>query len=485
MTSARYKFARLDRSGPFFGLRNGQAAIAIAGIAAVTVLLQLTTSALALTLAVATAIATFLLTFAANGGRGLDEWAPVVVSWFADRATGGGVWKARAAHDGVVRSEGDLDLPRELWGLQLHRSEDGPRAFGVIEDRTTGSWLAVLRAEGASWMTDTEEDQVAKARQWGDLLAGIEARALPVSAVQWIEETYPDLGEGVAGDYAARRTIDPGSPEAASMLELIASSAASSPIHSVWVVVQLDARKAATHIRRRGGGARGAASVLEEQVRWLSSRLREMGVDVLGLVAPQQLADLFKNWFDPRGRAERVALGGGIRSWGPVVTDRRPWSYYSSDSAFHRTWWISEWPLREVGPAFLAELIVDAPGYRRLSVTYRARDTGKAMRQIGGEMLKQDTNLQSRSRFGWGARARDRRIREELQRRDEQLAGGARELAYAGYVTLSAETVEELDLQSEALAGAIRRAGCQATCLYGEQELAFLATLPLCRGLQK
>lgn len=91
------------------------------------------------------------------------------------------------------------------------------------------------------------------------------------------------------------------------MRELIARSAASSPVHSVRVVVQLDARKAATHIRRRGGGVQGAASVLEEQVRWISSGLREMGVDVLGLVAPQQLADLFKSWFDPRGRAERPA----------------------------------------------------------------------------------------------------------------------------------------------------------------------------------
>ena len=485
MPSARYKFGRLDRSGPFFGLRNGQAAIAIGGIAAVTVLLQLTTSVLALALAVMAALVTFLLTFAANGGRGLDEWAPVVLSWFAGRVTGDGVWKARAARDGVVRSAGDLDLPRELWGLQIHRSEEGPRGFGVIEDRATNSWLGVLRAEGASWMTDTEEDQVATARQWGDLLAGIEARALPVSALQWIEETYPDLGEGVAGDYAVRRAVGPNSSEAISMRELIASSAASSPIHSVWVVVQLDARKAATHIRRRGGGVQGAASVLEEQVRWISTGLREIGIDVLGLVAPQQLADLLKNWFDPRGRAERVIQGGGIRSWGPVVADKRPWSYYSSDSAFHRTWWISEWPLREVGPAFLAELIVDAPGHRRISVTYRARDTSRAVRQIGGEMLKQDTNLQSRSRLGWGVRARDRRIREELERRDDQLAGGARELAYAGYVTLSAETVEDLDLQSEALVGAVRRAGCQATCLYGEQELAFLATLPLCRGLAK
>ena len=358
---------------------------------------------LPLVLAVVIGVATFLLTFAGHGGRGLDEWAPVVGRWLAGRLGSDGVWKTRAARDGVVRSEGELDLPRELWGLQLHRSEEGLRGFGVIEDRTTNSWLAVLRADGASWMTDTEEDQVATAHQWGDLLAGIEARSLPVSAMQWIEEAYPDLGERVADDYIARRAVDPNSPEATSMRELIASSAASSPVHSVWVVVQLDGRRAATHIRRRGGGVQGAASVLEEQVRWISSGLREMGVDVLGLVAPQQLADLFKSWFDPRGRAERMVDGGGIRGWGPVVTDKRTWSYYSSDSAFHRTWWISEWPLREVGPAFLAELIVDPPGHRRISVTYRARDTSKAMRQIGGEMLKQDTNLQSRGRLGWGS----------------------------------------------------------------------------------
>lgn len=63
-------------------------------------------------------------------------------------------------------------------------------------------------------------------------------------------------------------------------------------------------------------------------------------------------------------------------------------------------------------------------------------------------------------------------------RRPRKYAGGTS-------ASRSAETLEGLDLQSEALVGAVRRAGCQATCLYGEQELPFLATLPLCHGLAK
>lgn len=56
-----------------------------------------------------------------------------------------------------------------------------------------------------------------------------------------------------------------------------------------------------------------------------------------------------------------------------------------------------------------------------------------------------------------------------MKRRGEQLAGRAGELADGGYVKLSAETVEDLDLQSEALIDVVRRAGCQTPCLYEDR----------------
>ena len=69
-------------------------------------------------------------------------------------------------------------------------------------------------------------------------------------------------------------------------------------------------------------------------------------------------------------------------------------------------------------------------------------------------------------------------------RREEELADGHAAVRFAGYVTVSAQSDEELERHCSEVEHAAQMARLELLRLYGQQEEAFTYTLPLCRGLR-
>jgi hypothetical protein len=57
-------------------------------------------------------------------------------------------------------------------------------------------------------------------------------------------------------------------------------------------------------------------------------------------------------------------------------------------------------------------------------------------------------------------------------------------MRYAGFVTVSARDEEELDRHCSEIEHAAQMARLELVRLFGQQDLAFTYTLPLCRGLR-
>ena len=86
--------------------------------------------------------------------------------------------------------------------------------------------------------------------------------------------------------------------------------------------------------------------------------------------------------------------------------------------------------------------------------------------------------------MGFIETARGRRQTEAVARREEELADGHAAVRFAGYVTVSARSAEELDRHCSEIEHAAQMARLELLRLYGQQEEAFTYTLPLCRGLR-
>ena len=68
-------------------------------------------------------------------------------------------------------------------------------------------------------------------------------------------------------------------------------------------------------------------------------------------------------------------------------------------------------------------------------------------------------------------------------RREDEIAAGHAEMRFAGYLTVSAATPEELEESCAAAEHAAQLSRLELQRLYGEQAAGFTFTLPLGRGL--
>lgn len=190
------------------------------------------------------------------------------------------------------------------------------------------------------------------------------------------------------------------------------------------VAVQTAATRGRRAVQRAGGGESGAAAVCAAELSRLAAVLGAQGVTVLGALSPGQLVDALARSFAP-ARAVPPA-DADLRLAGPVAAEES-WSAYRSDDAWHATYWVSGWP-SDPGAALEAVSTVAAT----VSVTATPRQDGR-------------TDVH-------------------------------------GLVAVTAPTAAELQRAGVHLERRAVRAGVGLIRLYGEQEQAFAATLPLARG---
>jgi hypothetical protein len=159
------------------------------------------------------------------------------------------------------------------------------------------------------------------------------------------------------------------------------------------------------------------------------------------------------------------------------------WSAYRTDAAWHATFWVAEWPRVEVGPEFLAPLLLRAAGQRTVSLTMEPVSPRRAAREVEAARTAQVADEELRRRGGFVATARRRRENEALERQETELADGHALYRFSGYVTATAPSRDELEVVCSELERAAAQAQLDLRRLHGQQDVAFSWTLPLARGL--
>ena len=140
----------------------------------------------------------------------------------------------------------------------------------------------------------------------------------------------------------------------------------------------------------------------------------------------------------------------------------------------------------EVGPDFLRPLLlgpVESRYLRTVSMTLEPVPAHRADREVRRARVADLTDERQRQRLGQLITARQDREREHTERTERELADGHVSVRFAGYVTVSAPDANAM----ENACGEVEQQAAQARLVlsrvYGDQELAFTLTLPICRGL--
>jgi hypothetical protein len=482
-------------------LRPGQVIVVGASLVASVILLRALPSAAGVIAALAILLLAMSFCFWPIGGRPPEAWL-AIVSRYTTRSALGRHTQRSAVPQAGVRPEADgrpevtTRLPEVGRELELLAAPLRGETVGVFKDRRARSYTAVLAVRVASFGLLDRSEQEARQAGWGGVLAGLAREGSPVARIQWVERTVPADGDEV-GRYlgeAWAREMPVESLAMQSYLELTSTAPAATRDHEIFVCLQIDARRAWRQIKRAGGkqGAdAGACGVLLRELEALAERLAAADVRVVGALRPGILAAAVRVAFDPWSRPglarltaadpERDGIDEGA-AW-PLGTETS-WGVYRTDGAFHATYWIASWPRIDVGAAFLSPLLLHAQVVRAIAVTIEAISPLKAMREVESARTSDAADRELRGRMGFMETARRRRQTEAVARREEELADGHAAVRFAGYVTVSGQTLEELERHCSDIEHAAQMARLELLRMYGQQDEAFTYTLPICRGLR-
>ncbi|HTS15531.1 MAG TPA: SCO6880 family protein, partial [Candidatus Sulfotelmatobacter sp.] len=412
-------------------------------------------------------------------GRTAEEWAPEVGRHFA------GVGSRRAG----ARLPA---LPRQFAPLRILEAQiDDGAARGpvaVLHDRAARTYGVVMAAAGPGFALLGRDGQAERIRSWAGLLASLARQGILVHRLQWVERSLPDAGVEIRRHFAARRT--PADTDAVrSYAALLDGESLTARRHEVLVLVSVHGGHAARAVRAAGGGDRGACAVVLREAAALCRRLREAGITTAGPLGPRALGAALRRGFDTdasmRGRADAELMApllsaGTADAWPSAMT--ADWGRVRVDGTWHVTYWIAEWPRVDVGPDFLAPLLL---GGIRQSVSVVMEPVGpvRAARRVEQARTADIADAELRRRGGFLATARRRREAEVLARRESELADGHGQYRFSGYVTVTVEAEDQLEDACGQVEQAAARAGLELRRCYGDQAHAFTCSLPLGRGL--
>jgi hypothetical protein len=403
-------------------------------------------------------------------GRTLLQGIIPRVAHTRDRALG------RTRHRaGPLTTDGTYRLPGLAAKTKLGEGVDSQgRAFAYVTVPKRQHHTIVFQAEPDGDALVDESDVEIWVARWGLWLASLGDEPGILAASVTIE-TSPDSGERLKRELD--RTTSPDAPRVAlAMLEEIreTSSAGSAQVKAMVTVT----------LRGTKGQYR------EDLERDLAGRVVNLGQGLIGTGAgaarPMSAADLCEmvrcaydpdaqeRFADARMAGEPVALSWG--EIGPVAHDA-DYGVYRHDGCASVTWSMTVAPRGNVVAEVLERLLKPHPDVDRKRVTllYRPLASGKAARVVDSDRRDAEATVRNAKQ----PTARQEAERDVAKSNANEEAHGAGLTNFALVVTATVTDPERLPAAKSAVSTLGPTARLQLRPMYGMQQEAFIAALPI------
>ena len=410
-------------------------------------------------------------------GRPIVEWIPVAFWWMWKTTGGQLLYRRRVVKP---RPAGSLALPGDM--ARLREYDDPITGAGMVHDPTASTLTAIIAVSHPAFALLDPGEQERRVSSWGRVLATV-CRSGRLAMLQVLERTLPDSGTGLAEWWASHGSAD-GSWASTTYAELIDRAGPAGERHATTLSLALDMQVSARQIRTAGGGIRGAAAVLRQEMSTLVAALRSADLAPSSWLTCGEIAVILRSAYDPAVAAtlERHGeLGQSLATAGPVAVNES-WTRLRTDSAFHAVLWISEWPRSMVYPGFLAPVLLSTGIQRSFSLLCTPMRSDQAARDIRKKKTEYISDAAQRQRIGQIEDASQTAEFQDVLQQEADLTAGHGVLRYTGLISVSARTADDLDAAVAAIEQAAIQASCETRLLVGQQAQSFTAAaLPLCR----
>ncbi|MGY1822664.1 SCO6880 family protein [Geodermatophilus sp. SYSU D00079] len=383
--------------------------------------------------------------------------------------------------------ESSHQLPGLAAASRLSEWQDAHgRPFALLTVPATRHATVVLVTEpdGASLVDEEQVDTWVA--HWGAWLAALGNEPGLVAASVTVE-TAPDSGTRLRREVAG--SLDPRAPQVA--LAMLREVVETYPAGSATVTAYVSLTYSTAG--RSGGRRRDTADIARDigtRLPGLTAGLNATGAGVVHPATAQELCEAVRVAYDPSAARildeAHAAEGPPELRWSDVgpAAAQAGWGWYRHDGAVSVTWSMTEAPRGEVFSSVLADLIAPHPDVDRKRVTllYRPLDAGRAARIVEQDRRTADFRASSSSRPSARVLADQRAATLTA----EEEARGAGLVDFAMLVTATVADADLLDDPRAALDAAraaidnlSATARTQLRPVYGSQDSAFAAALPL------
>lgn len=437
----------------------------------------------ALVVGVVLALALAMLVVRDRHGRTLLQRTSVRVGWHRARSSGAHLYRSGP----LGRNPwGTYHLPGLAARSTLSEARDSyDRPFALLHMPTTSHYTVIFATEpdGASLVDQSQID--VWVAHWGEWLASLADEPGLVAASVTVE-TAPDSGARLQREVVSR--IDPGAPRIArDMLhEVVASYPAGSATVKAYVALTFTAASRSGGKRRDG---QEVARDLAARLPGLTQGLSATGAGAARPLSAQQLCEVVRVAYEPRAASliDEAYSAGSVPEleWGdvgPAATEAR-WDSYRHDGATSVTWSMSAAPRGAVQSGVLHRLLLPHRDIARKRVTllYRPMPAAAAARTVEADKRNADFRVKSADRPS----ARALREKAAADKTAEDEASGNGLVSFGMLVTATSLTGEDLPDVEAAIDNLAAAARITLRPVYGSQDSAFAAGLPLGLVLSK
>lgn len=391
-------------------------------------------------------------------------------------------WQSRSSGSSIYRSGplgrtpwGTCQLPGIGAATRLTEFVDVyERPFALISSPVgTVTVVLVSQPEGDSLVDQEQVDRWVS--RFGGWLAGL-SDYLGLIAASVTVETAPDTGTRLRQEVGLN--LDPSAPEFARAVvqEIVQEYPVGSNKVSAYVTL--------TFTRTAAGSKRSVDAMgreLSAQLPNLTGTLEATGAGATRPATAAELCELVRTAYDPAAGVifdEAASLGVPVDlTWsdaGPAAHETF-WDGYQHDSGLSRTWMVTGAPEGVVQSNILSGVLAphrDIPR-KRVTILYTPHDPARAAAMVDADVR------QTRSMLGERAGAGAYRAHQAAQKTATEQAAGAGLVSFGMLITATVMSTAEEAQASAAVQNLTAAARLRTRLVYGSQDTAFAAALPL------
>ncbi len=381
-----------------------------------------------------------------------------------------------------------MDLPGREGRLHLYETSSGAvvvwdakQATATVCCVVATHGLGLPQAEAPSTLSDEDRDGLIF--EWSKVLGSFtqkehitrvtileQARPGTVAAERrYFEERSMGLVGGVADSY--RAALD------------LADQAVTKHTSVIALTFKLSG-EAKSLVKGEKSELAGMLKLAELEISTTSDALFNAGFTRYVWMNAREWAAWGRSLIDPASqqgvdtRLGTVWEGIDPQSAAPMLIEEHR-TVVETDSGWHRTYWIQEWPRYETFPGFMSRLVFakqqsGKPVRQTFMLVGQPVQIGDAMKKIEEQKRTWITNAGIRAKSGKPTTAADEADWRALEQQEADLVAGQGELRFSAYLTVTATSADVLEQEAASIRNACSATGLEPRSMPWQQAEALM-----------